>query len=368
MGPATRWFWGMAAWLLLTLVVGLWPFNICIENHVRWSDDGTALQFRRYGVAYTDILDEQRLESMVSAGVLAIEADLEPEPGGVRGHRAFIVACSRIGRRYNFALAQDGHRLLFYLKTDPPPAVTDQPVIEVPRVCFPHRRTRVAVEVRRGLARIWINGELRATQPVPGSLSAWYSPARLYLGNEASGRHPWQGRLYDVSVSGGDPKSGGAVGITLFKGVNATPGTRSTDPGVAGSALTIPRRFVLPSRRWLAWPGSIFVRSGPGRRDGLINLAGFVPLGFLMTRWLRSRGATRKRACGWSVWAGVACSLGIEIVQGWLPGRDSSVLDLGGNAIGACIGACLAGMPIECAQGWANTRAGRCRSLKSRRS
>ncbi|NTV84832.1 MAG: VanZ family protein [Bacteroidales bacterium] len=40
--------------------------------------------------------------------------------------------------------------------------------------------------------------------------------------------------------------------------------------------------------------------------------------------------------------AGFAVSLSIELTQVWLPGRDSSLLDLTANTVGSTIGAAMA--------------------------
>ena len=76
--------------------------------------------------------------------------------------------------------------------------------------------------------------------------------------------------------------------------------------------------------------------------DVIINVLGFVPLGFLAMGLL----AEMRRTGFWqslgSVVAFCLCvSLAIELVQYFLPGRSSSMVDLLTNTLGALVGATL---------------------------
>ena len=82
--------------------------------------------------------------------------------------------------------------------------------------------------------------------------------------------------------------------------------------------------------------------------DVATNLLGYAPLGFLL-----ALSALRSRRIGWAVSRAVvvaaALSLGMETLQGYLPSRIPSNVDLALNASGAWLGACCA---------WALQRAG----------
>jgi len=74
------------------------------------------------------------------------------------------------------------------------------------------------------------------------------------------------------------------------------------------------------------------------------NVAGYVPLGFLLALgWLR--GGTRARwAVSLAALMGAALSLGMEFLQIYLPRRVPSNLDLALNALGALVGALVAAL------------------------
>jgi VanZ family protein len=81
--------------------------------------------------------------------------------------------------------------------------------------------------------------------------------------------------------------------------------------------------------------------------DVIINVLGFVPLGFLAMGLL----AEMRRTGFWqslgSVVAFCLCvSLAIELVQYFLPGRSSSMVDLLTNTLGALVGATLSAWEI----------------------
>jgi glycopeptide antibiotics resistance protein len=114
--------------------------------------------------------------------------------------------------------------------------------------------------------------------------------------------------------------------------------------------LVIPRRFKPYKRAFLEMPFSlkeIWRNIG----DILINLFGFIPFGFLLSESLNRRHWSMKSAMFLSVMLGFIISLTIEILQAYLPTRDSSMSDLIANTVGSGIGsiayACLPQVIIQ---------------------
>lgn len=83
--------------------------------------------------------------------------------------------------------------------------------------------------------------------------------------------------------------------------------------------------------------------------DVTANALGYGPLGFLLAlSYLRRgrigpMGVTRTRAIAVATFSAAILSLGMEILQNYLPSRVSSNVDLGLNILGALAGATLAG-------------------------
>lgn len=72
----------------------------------------------------------------------------------------------------------------------------------------------------------------------------------------------------------------------------------------------------------------------------MLNLIGFVPLGFMLCAVV-GRGEGAWRRYGWlaAVVLAFLFSLSLEVVQAWIPTRSSSLWDLVLNTVGAGVGA-----------------------------
>jgi VanZ family protein len=74
------------------------------------------------------------------------------------------------------------------------------------------------------------------------------------------------------------------------------------------------------------------------RADILANILLYLPFGFFTIQ------ALRRRAGAWQVaaatFAGMALSTSMELLQFYVPGRDSSLADVGSNTLGSLLGAC----------------------------
>src|SRR5204863_1841583 len=75
-------------------------------------------------------------------------------------------------------------------------------------------------------------------------------------------------------------------------------------------------------------------------RDVLINIAGFVPFGFFFCMFLSSGQASRKTMIA-TIVLGTAFSLTIEVLQVFIPMRDSGTTELFTNTLGTAIAAML---------------------------
>ena len=74
------------------------------------------------------------------------------------------------------------------------------------------------------------------------------------------------------------------------------------------------------------------------RADILANILLYLPFGFFATQALRRRAAVFQVAA--VTFAGMALSTAMELLQFYVPGRDSSLADVGSNTLGSLLGAC----------------------------
>jgi VanZ family protein len=78
------------------------------------------------------------------------------------------------------------------------------------------------------------------------------------------------------------------------------------------------------------------------RIDTVVNILGFKPLGFFLCAYPEDgKHHSPRNALAWAVILGTLTSLGIELLQVFLPSRDSSLPDVVNNVIGTTAGAFL---------------------------
>jgi hypothetical protein len=187
---------------------------------------------------------------------------------------------------------------------------------------------------------------------LPGTFSG-----ALMLGHTPSGNQPWSGDLlgaafYDRELNASEvmhqveqwrvgymadfTKQNGAFALYDFRG---TPGDRVRSLGRYGPDLVIPSVFRLQNKHILGWPKN-WNRSTA--EDILENIAGFIPVGFLIVTAYNPRsGRPAYRALAMAISIATLLSLAIELLQVYLPSRDSSLSDLLTNILGAALGGTL---------------------------
>jgi hypothetical protein len=111
-------------------------------------------------------------------------------------------------------------------------------------------------------------------------------------------------------------------------------------PDLSGNenSVTVPER-ITTTHNILAWPDWDVQKRAALTKDMIVNVLGFVPLGFLFAVWLEQ--ITRWRR--WSsylfaILLGGLISLGMEVTQAYIPARDSSLIDVLCNITGAILG------------------------------
>jgi glycopeptide antibiotics resistance protein len=75
-------------------------------------------------------------------------------------------------------------------------------------------------------------------------------------------------------------------------------------------------------------------------KDVLINIGGFVPLGFFFCAYFATIHSWRRAAIT-TILLGASTSLAIEILQLYIPSRDSGMMDVITNTTGTVLGVAL---------------------------
>jgi len=109
---------------------------------------------------------------------------------------------------------------------------------------------------------------------------------------------------------------------------------------VSGVDLEIPTRFAVPHKALLKSPAKEFEANWDYWNDVLRNIAGFIPLGFIVCAYWACKGS-RKQAILCAILCGGALSFVIELLQFYIPQRNSGVTDIITNTLGTALGAVL---------------------------
>jgi VanZ like family/Concanavalin A-like lectin/glucanases superfamily len=212
---------------------------------------------------------------------------------------------------------------------------------------------------------IFVDGELRAESSRSVDLASGETlGGRLIVGSQTDGAASWTGTIVGLAIQ--DEALESAAVAKLHRAIQttdfSTPMMRAHAlqalylfgpledgrvrnahaPSQAG-ALRVPSVFVPPRSRIFIVPSWRDVKRPWFLTDLMLNVVGFIPLGFLGGH-LRYRHGEKglSLAAFWIVALGIGLSAGIETIQIWLPGRSSSLVDLIGNSLGTSMGLGLA--------------------------
>jgi len=108
----------------------------------------------------------------------------------------------------------------------------------------------------------------------------------------------------------------------------------------AGTDLHIPERYQLVHQVFLEPFWEAFEPDWGYWQDVLVNIAGFVPFGFLFCAYFSLAGRIKRPALV-TILLGLGVSLTIESLQSFLPTRDSDSTDVITDTLGTCYGVWL---------------------------
>jgi len=333
------------------LVAGLWPFH-APKNEVTWLSDSNGLFFGKYG-------------SVVSAGVL--KADPLPangscsleiwlEPRQIESKGTVLGFFHPEGRVVPFAVRQyqSGLVLEHPTKDRLPDATKADTAVYVDRVFSRQGPVLVTITSSRTGTSVYADGALLRKSTDFG-LSTQDLTGRLVVGNSPVAANNWSGRfrglaIYDRELTADEVsrhfsnwtqseqldvvRNDGPATLYLF---NEGGGNLVHDQVKSATDLIIPERFFVLHEQFLERPWNEYRPGWHYWKNVGINIAGFIPLGFFFCAYFsslrNSSGAIAK-----TIVLGFLVSLTIEVLQAFLPTRDSGVTDLVTNTLGTALG------------------------------
>jgi hypothetical protein len=328
------------------LFAGLWPFRFRTENNVRWIEGAPGLRFNTFGIVSgkEPLFGPGGAVDLTLPFTLRMEVRPREEPSG---------SLPRILSAYD-----DEGRELFFLGQWRSQLILR--ILKEERLFHLHYRetgargllkdgTRsIVVRSDRHALTLFVDGApARTRSGVDFSLlSDKRVPARMTLGTSPTGESPWKGDLLSLSFypKALSPRDIEAPGTTPVIHYGFSEGTGAVCRGGADSRydLVIPSLFRAPKKGILVPPWRVQKFDRSYWKDTFVNLLGFIPFGFAVYALGRNGGERRSsKAMGIVLLLGMAISLFIELLQVYLPTRDSSLTDVINNVLGTYIGARL---------------------------
>ena len=328
------------------LVVGLWPFH-SPRNDVAWVPEGNGLTVGPHG----SLVSAGEFESRKSGFDASCSIELWLRPALVTGSGTILAYYQPSDFSVPFALRQS----LGDLRVEDGHEDGGHSHIYVPRVFLSETALFITITSGTQGTIAYVDGREFKRFPTYHVRQQELS-GKLLVGNTPLGTHEWSGRLLALAVYNQElppqevfehyenwtthkvsEDSGHALAVYAF---NEGTGSVAHNQVDRGTDLLIPKKFFVVHEKFLTWPWNEYYPGRSYEKNVAINIVGFIPLGFFFCAYLSAVRMTPRPALV-TVIIGFVVSLTIEVLQSFLPTRDSGLTDVITNTVGTTLGAML---------------------------
>jgi VanZ family protein len=327
------------------LIAGLAPFGRP-RNAVAWLGNENGVRFGRHGTIWS------------SGTFVASDAQGEPSCSleiwlqlGSTSTSTTLLAFYTPEAPLQFLLQQYHALLILSRQTREDPNRSQ--IIGTDGVFLKNEPVFITVTSGAEQSSMYVDGNL--ARSFPGVQIGKECAGKLVIGTSPMGKSSWSGDLkglalyrheltpaevlrhYKTWTTEGRPELLGnerAIAVYLFNEHAGNIIHNDIHPGID---LYIPSRFTLLHQQFLEPFWKEFKPGISYWKDVLVNIVGFIPLGFFFCAyWSTVRPIKHPRMT--TVILGFAVSLTIEVLQSYLPTRDSGTTDLFTNTLGTFLG------------------------------
>ena len=342
----------MAALFLLTLgttlVAGLWPF-CAPKNQVTWIQGENGIRFGAQGT----VLSRAPLAIGDKGGACSVEMWIKPANLWKAGS---VLTFYNSQATREFSIEQDLTDLLLVMRSRRGEPNRSQEPLRVENV-LRKQLALITVTADGQQTMVYVDGRLAAVAP-QFALSSRDLAGQIIIATSPWRNHSWSGdwkglAVYNTALSSAEvqqhyrswtndgapaaDQNASAVAVYLFREHSG----RSISNFVSSEPkLDIPERFTVVDQIRFESPISELYSEENYLKNAAINVAGFVPLGFVCGLYFMTVRGTRRTVLI-TVLIGTAVSLAIEYFQSFLPTRFSGVTDMITNTTGTWIGVML---------------------------
>jgi len=331
------------------LIATLWPLNPFPRNAVTWSKSSNGLRFEKRGL----VLSKRPLDFRLS-DTKSYTIELALTPMGSQWSHA-ILGFYVPDRDKQLLISQFYDSLLIThnasIERDPTRTIK----VDVDHVFRAGELVCIAISSSPNGTTVYVDGQPAEIFPA-FTISRTELLGQIVIGTSPVNYDPWRGAIQGLSIytkrlTAADAKQhwqywtlhdrspdlDAAIARYTF---NERMGSEAHNEVPSGPDLAIPKRFSVPYKAFLASPAAEFEPSWQYIVDVLINIAGFVPLGLIVFSFLSfSRSSTSAMLLATIFCAALSCM--IEILQYYIPSRDSGITDIITNTLGGGIGSAL---------------------------
>jgi|SRR5579863_378186 len=331
------------------LVAGLWPFH-APRNDVSWLNHKNGLLFGKYGsiVSASSFKPDQSRAD----GSCSLEIWLQPKR--TRSSGSILAFYWPTNDLTPFALRQSLGDLVLQRTTSNQAQRREKVKVYVDDVFSQQKPVLVALSSNQAGTAIYVDGAL-VKKFSNFSLSSSNLTGQLIIGNSPVTTDEWSGQVLGLAIYDRELKADevsqhyvywttnqqrqfaeNASAIALYSFQEGS-GSRVRNQVNHATDLFIPQRFFVLHPQFLERPWDEFRPDWNYCKDIAINVGGFIPLGFFLYAYF-SLVPRVEHPVAITIAFGFAVSLTIEVLQAFLPTRDSGMTDLITNTLGTALG------------------------------
>jgi len=330
----------------------LWPFNPFPENGIRWLQGANGLKFERAGL----VVSSEPLRPPETKAAESYTLELLLGPDSVKSSHT-ILAFYAPTRPRQFLVRQWRDGLLVTHDADVEHDKTKTIKFDVDHAFRPGRLVLVTISSGPNGTTVYLDGQSAESFP-RFKIARTELSGEIVLGTSPVTYHPWRGEIRGLAIYSKQlmpedvfrhyqdwthpgehpPDLDGAIARYAF---TEAGGREVRNEVASGPNLEIPSTFSVPHKGFLLAPAKEFKADWKYIVSGVMNIAGFIPLGLVVCSYL----AWTKRPWKAMLYTVIACgtlSFIIEALQYYIPRRGSGITDIITNTLGAALGAVIA--------------------------
>ena len=338
--------------VVIVLIAGLWPFH-APENNVEWHVQEDGIQFGHHGSVVSLGAFQPRDPDRDDSGSIEVWVQAAP----VHDRHTILAFEGTRQSGVPFRLQQNGHTLIVQRHNVDEQGTDRMAEFGIEQALPEGKRVFVAVTLGKRETSVYLDGVLTGTSPILGSSTGNFT-GRLVLGNSPSASDSWPGQILGLAIFRSQLTPSRVVDQYESWSKTHRPSLLPADEPAAlylfndragalirnqvdhSTDLTIPAQYFVVHPEFLSWPWRHYHATWSYWGDVAVNIAGFILFGFSIVGYLSSVRAIRNSAAI-TIALGLITSLTIEVLQAFLPTRDSGVNDLITNTLGTAIGVML---------------------------